>query len=73
MRRTQIDRFVERKRGQQGCPLINQLYEFDVSVARANAAPYSDFCNNPTARLDLIKDTRNEYWTNSLSDLKVSH
>src|SRR5271156_6199231 len=40
LRRTQIDPFVERERGQQGRAPINQLHEFDVPVARANAAPY---------------------------------
>jgi hypothetical protein len=40
LRRTQIDPFVERERGQQGRAPINQLHEFDFLVARANAAPY---------------------------------
>ena len=32
--------YCERERGQQGRAPINQLHEFDVPVARANAAPY---------------------------------
>jgi len=43
LRRTQIDPFVERERGQQGRAPINQLHEFDVPVAPRQrcAIPYA--------------------------------